>query len=70
MASFLAARARFDLRPRQGVSRKVGDRESVEAAMLQCLQGNEAVADDGDILPLFGVPGTPLSSTAPSGKGT
>ena len=38
--------------------------------MLQCLQGNEAVADDGDILPFFGGPGTPLTSTAPSGKGT
>ena len=65
-----AARARFDLRPRQRVSRKVNERESVEAAMLQCLQGNEAVADDGDILPFFGGPGTPLTSTAPSGKGT
>ena len=38
--------------------------------MLQCLQGNEAVADDGDNLPFFGGPGTPLASTAPSGKGT
>ena len=38
--------------------------------MLQCLQGNAAVADDGDILPFFGGPGTPLTSTAPSGKGT
>ena len=65
-----AARARFELRPRQRVSRKVGDRESVEAAMLQCVQGNQAVADDGYNLPFFGGPGTPLSSTAPSGKGT
>ena len=70
VARHLAAHARFDLRPRQSVSKKVGDRESVEAAMLQCLQGNEAVADDGDSLPFFGGPGTPLSSTAPSGKGT
>ena len=70
VARHLAAHARFDLRPRQRVSKKVGDRESVEAAMLQCLQGNEAVADDGDSLPFFGGPGTPLSSTAPSGKGT
>ena len=38
--------------------------------MLQCLQGNEAVADDGDILPFFRGPGTPLTSTAPSGRGT
>ena len=38
--------------------------------MLQCLQGTEAMADDGDILPFFGGPGTPLTSTAPSGKGT
>ena len=70
VARHLAAHARFDLRPRQRVSKKVGDRESVEAAMLQCLQGSEAVADDGDSLPFFGGPGTPLSSTAPSGKGT
>ena len=70
VARHLAAHARFDLRPRQRVSKKVGDRESVEAAMLQCLQGNEAVADDGDSLPFFGGPGTPLSSTAPSRKGT
>ena len=70
VARHLGAHARFDLRPRQRVSKKVGDRESVEAAMLQCLQGNEAVADDGDNLPFFGGPGTPLSSTAPSGKGT
>ena len=70
VARHLAAHARFDLRPRQRVSKKIGDRESVEAAMLQCLQGNEAVADDGDSLPFFGGPGTPLSSTAPSGKGT
>ena len=65
-----AARARFDLRPRQRVSRKVSERESLEAAMLQCLQSNEATADDGDNLPFFGGPGTPLASTAPSGKGT
>ena len=32
--------------------------------MLQCLQGNEAVADDGDIPPFFRGPGTPLASTA------
>ena len=70
VARHLAARARFDLRPRQRVSQKVNARESVEAAMLQCLQGNEAVADDGDILPFFGGPGTPLTSTTPSGKGT
>ena len=70
VARHLAAHARFDLRPRQRVSKKVGDRESAEAAMLQCLQGNEAVADDGDSMPFFGGPGTPLSSTAPSGKGT
>ena len=38
--------------------------------MLQCLQRNEAVADDGDNLPFFGGPGTPLTSTAPSRKGT
>ena len=69
VARHLAARARFNLRPRQRVSRKVEDRESVEAAMLQCLQGNEAVADDGDSQPFFVGPGTPLSSKAPWEKG-
>ena len=54
----------------RGVSRNVNERECVEAAMLQCLQGNEAVADDGDILPFFGGPGAPLTSTAPSDQGT
>ena len=44
VARHLAARASFDLHPRQRVSRKVSERESLEAAMLQCLQGNEAVA--------------------------
>ena len=70
VARHLAARAHFDLRPRQGVSQQVNARESAEATMLQCLQGNEAVADDGDILPIFGGPGTPPTSTTPSGKGT
>ena len=35
MARHLAARARFDLRPRERFSRKVSERESLEAAMLQ-----------------------------------
>ena len=61
VARHLAARARFDLRPRQRVSQQVYPRESGEATMLQCLQGNEAVADDSDILPFFGGPGTPLT---------
>ena len=42
----------------------------MEAAMLQRLQGIEGVADDGDILPFFGGPGTKLTSTLPPGKGT
>ena len=70
VARHLAARARFDLHPRQRVSRKVSERESLEAAMLQCLQGNEAMADDGDNLPFFGGPGTPPASRTPSRKGT
>ena len=70
VARNLTARARCDLRPRQRGSRKVDDRESVEAAMLPCLQGNEVVVDDGDIVPFFGGPGTPRSSTTPSGTGT
>ena len=40
----------------------------MQATMLQCLHGNEAVADDGDILPFFGGPGTLLSTKAPFGK--
>ena len=70
VARHLVARAGFDLRPRQRVSQQVNAREYVEATMLQCLQGNEAVADDSDILPFLGGPGTPLTSTAPSEKGT
>ena len=60
----LVASAHFDLRPRRRVSQQVNARESVEATMLQCLQGIEAVADDGDILPFFGGPGAPLTSTS------
>ena len=70
VARHLPARARFDVRPRRRVSEHVNARESVEATMLQCLQGNEAVAADADILPFFGGVGTPLTSTAPFGKGT
>ena len=70
VARHLVARAHFDLRPRQRFSQQVNAPESVEATMLQCLRGNEAVVDDGDILPFFGGPGTPMTSIAPSGKGT
>ena len=70
VARLLAAHARFDLRPRQRVSWQMSARESVDATTLQCLQGNEAMADDGDILPFFGGLGTPLSTKAPCGKGT
>ena len=38
VALHLAASARFDVCPRQRVSRQVNARESVEATMLQCLQ--------------------------------
>ena len=34
--------------------RSINPRASVEAAMLQCLEREAAVADDGDILPSFG----------------
>ena len=70
LARHLAAHARIDLRPRQRVSWQVNAQECVEAAMLQCLQGNELVADDGDILPIVGGPGTLVTSTAPSAKGS
>ena len=55
---------------RQRISRHLNARESVEATMLQCLQSNGAMAHDGGILPFFGGPGTPQTSTAPSRKGT
>ena len=54
VARKLAANARFDVRPRHRVSRRIYPRTSVEAAMLQCLEGEAAVAHDGDILPSFG----------------
>ena len=70
LARHLAACAGFDVRPRRRVSQQLNARESVEATMLECLQGNDAVADDGENLPFFGGPGTPMTSTAPFGKGT
>ena len=61
VASKLAANARFDVRPRHRVSHRIDPRTSVEAAMLQCLEGEAAVADDGDILPSFGGSEVPLA---------
>ena len=61
VASKLAANARFDVRPRHRVSHPIDPRTSVEAAMLQCLEGEAAVADDGDILPSFGGSEVPLA---------
>ena len=69
VAHHLSAGARFDVCPRQRVLWQMNARESVEAAMLQCLQGNQAVADDGDILPFFAGMSTPLATKAPAGKG-
>ena len=54
VARQLAANAHFDVRPRHRVSQHIDPRTSVEAAMLQCLEGEAAVADNGDILPSFG----------------
>ena len=48
-----AANARFDVRPRHRASQHIDPRELVESAMLHCLEGEAAVADDGDILPSF-----------------
>ena len=61
VASKLAANARFDVCPRHRVSHRIDPRTSVEAAMLQCLEGEAAVADDGDILPSFGGSEVPLA---------
>ena len=65
MARSIAASAR----PQQRVSRQLDAQESVEATVLQCLQGNEAVAVDGDILPVFGRLDTLLATKAASRKG-
>ena len=54
VARHLAGRARFDVCPQHKASRQLDARESVQATMLQCLQGNAAVADDGDMQPFFG----------------
>ena len=70
VAHHLAALAPFDRRPRHRVSRQLNARESLEATVFHCLQGNEAVVDDGDIVSFFGGPATPLTSTAQSEKGT
>ena len=53
MARKLAANARFDVRPRHRVSQRIDQGTSVEAAMLQCLEGEVGVADDCDILSSF-----------------
>ena len=61
VASKLAANARFDVCLRHRVSERIDPRTSVEAAMLECLEGEAAVADDGDILPSFGGLEVPLA---------
>ena len=61
VARKLAANASFDVRPRHRVSRRIDPRASVEAAMLQCLEREAAVADDGYILPSFGGVEVPLA---------
>ena len=53
VARKLAANARFGVRPRHRVSQRIAPRASVEAAMLQSLEVEAAVADHGDILPSF-----------------
>ena len=62
----LAANARFDVRPRHRVSQRIDPRASVEAAILQFLEGEAAVADDGDILPSFGGLVVPLACQGPT----
>ena len=62
MARHLVARAWLDVRLQQRVSWQLNAREPMEATMLQCLQDNEAMADDSDIPPFFGGPGTPLAT--------
>ena len=61
VAGKLAAKPRFDVRPRHRVSQRIDPRTSVEVAMLQCLEGEAAVADNGDILRSFGGLEVPLA---------
>ena len=62
------ANARFDVRPRHRVSQRIDPGTSVEAAMLQCLDGEAAVAEDGDILPSFGGLEVPLACQRATGR--
>ena len=64
----LAALALFEVCPRQRVSRQMGAPKSMQATMVECLEVNEVVADDGAIVPLFGGPGAPLAAKRPLGK--
>ena len=57
VACKLAVNAPFNVRPQHRVSQRIDPRTSAEAAMLQCLEGGGAVADDGDNLPTSGVRG-------------
>ena len=68
VARKLAAKERFDVRPWHRVSRRIDPRASLAAAMPQCLEGEGAVADDGDILPSFGGVEVPLACQAPTRK--
>ena len=68
VARKLAANARFDVRPRYRDSQRIDPRACVEAAMLHCLEGGAAVADDGDILPSFGGSEVPPACQGPTRK--
>ena len=66
VACKLAAKARFHVCLRHSVSQRTDPRTSEEAAMLHCLEGEAAVADDGDILPSFGGSEVPLACQGPT----
>ena len=68
VARKLAANARFDVRPRHRVSQRIDPCAFVEVAMLQCLEGEAAVADDVFILPYFGGVEVVLACQAPTRK--
>ena len=53
--------------PTQGFQ-QLDARDSLEAAMLQCLQGDVAVANDGNMVPFCGWVEMPPASKAPTRK--
>ena len=66
VARHLVAWVCFDVHPRKSVSKHVDACTKLEQAMLECLTATETMADDGDVLPMFGGEERPLGSAAPA----